>query len=81
MNIRALISLAILCVASGARAGNWPDVSGDLPANNLGANDAAVVVGVGDYFALPTSLAPIATPPTGTAGCKRPAAFLAPTCA
>ncbi|HEY1100430.1 MAG TPA: hypothetical protein VGF99_15935, partial [Myxococcota bacterium] len=39
--------------ATVARAADWPEVSGELPSNGLGANDAAVIVGIGDYFALP----------------------------
>lgn len=52
MSIRTFLLLSLMCAVS-ARANNWPEVSGDLPPNGLGANDAAVVVGIGDYFALP----------------------------
>lgn len=51
-----LIWLAALVVglsSSVAHAREWPEVNGELPPLNLGANDAAVLIGIGDYFLLP----------------------------
>ncbi|MBM4282555.1 MAG: caspase family protein, partial [Deltaproteobacteria bacterium] len=46
--------LPIVCLlAAGAARATWPSVSTELPATGIGANDAAVIVGVTDYAFLP----------------------------
>jgi hypothetical protein len=45
--------LACCCLASTASAQEWPSLSSNAKGLGLGAKDAAVVVGVSDYAALP----------------------------
>lgn len=47
------VLLAACSLSTAAHAAVWPDVSSDVPANGLGANDAAILIGIGNYFALP----------------------------
>src|SRR5688500_13595386 len=43
----------LLALAGEARASSWPPVSSELPPTGLGANDAAVVIGISEYAFLP----------------------------
>ena len=47
------VLLAACSLSTSVRALDWPEVSSELPANELGANDAAILIGIGNYFALP----------------------------
>jgi uncharacterized caspase-like protein len=54
--IRTLATPLLVVAALGAataRAVDWPEVRGELPPQNLGANDAAVVIGISEYAFLP----------------------------
>ena len=48
-----LVAVGLSIFATDARAIDWPAVNSDLPAANIGGNDAAVVVGINEYFVLP----------------------------
>ncbi len=47
------LALMLALSSTAAKANGWPSVSGDLPANGLGVNDAAVIVAISDYYKLP----------------------------
>jgi hypothetical protein len=49
----ALAILLSAVLSTSALANNWPTVSTDVPPAGAGENDAAVIVGISDYFGLP----------------------------
>lgn len=49
----ALVVLLLGALSTTASANSWPTVSTDIPATGAGSNDAAVIVGISDYFGLP----------------------------
>jgi hypothetical protein len=55
MSVRNSGLVAILCAmfSTTSSANSWPSVSTDIPPTGAGANDAAVIVGISDYFGLP----------------------------
>lgn len=55
MTIRSTTVAAFLLAlcSTSSLANSWPSVSTDIPPTGAGANDAAVIVGISDYFGLP----------------------------
>ena len=56
MSMRFAVFAVLLAACSLSRAAHaveWPEVSSDLPPNGLGENDAAVIIGISDYYQLP----------------------------